>query len=218
MSPTTSREIEEARAERRRMRPRLLAAAGVLLLLAGFIAFMAIITAESLYPEGYSTSENAISDLGATAPPDSVIVEPSSTIFNVAMIITGTLVLVAAICLERGFRRLALSVLTGVTGAAILGVGVFPANYGTLHGVLALVLFTAGGLAAIVSQTVQRQPFSILSTLMGAVSLASLILYMILGDASPMAGLGLGGIERWIAYPILIWTMSFGGYLMGRAR
>ncbi len=92
MSATSTDQITQARAERRLLRPRFLAAAGVLLLLAGFIAFMGIITAEALYPEGYSTSKNAISDLGATEPPDSVIEKPSATVFNVAMIVTGLLV------------------------------------------------------------------------------------------------------------------------------
>ena len=96
--------------------------------------------------------------------------------------------------------------------------GLFPGNYGNIHALFALLAFVAGGLAAIVSRTVQTPPFSILSTILGVISLCVLVLYMILGDGTPMAGLGIGGIERWIAYPILVWTMSFGGYLMGRAR
>ena len=100
----------------------------------------------------------------------------------------------------------------------ILGVGVFPGNYGNLHALFALLVFFAGGLAAIVSRTVQNPPFSVVSAVLGVVSLAMLVLYMVLGDSSPIAGLGLGGVERWVAYPILAWTMSFGGYLMGRAR
>lgn len=218
MSTTTTDQITQARAERRLLRPRFLAAAGVLLLLAGFIAFMGTITAEALYPEGYSTSKNAISDLGATAPPDSVIEEPSATIFDTAMIVTGLLVLGAAFCLERGFRRTAVAILTGLTGLGILGVGVFPGNYGNVHALFALLIFSAGGLAAIVSQTVQTRPFSVISSILGVISLGMLVLYMILGESGPLGGLGIGGIERWIAYPILLWTMSFGGYLMGRAR
>ncbi len=218
MSATSTDQIVQARAERRLLRPRFLAAAGVLLFLAGFIAFMGIITAEALYPEGYSTSKNAISDLGATEPPDSVIEKPSATVFNAAMIVTGLLVLAAAFCLERGFRRVAVPILTALTGVGILGVGVFPGNYGNIHALFALLIFSAGGLAAIVSQTVQTPPFSVVSIVLGVVSLAMLVLYMVLGDSSPTAGLGLGGIERWVAYPILAWTMSFGGYLMGRAR
>jgi hypothetical membrane protein len=218
MSATSTDQIMQARAERRLLRPRLLAASGVLLLLAGLIAFMGIITAEALYPEGYSTSKNAISDLGATEPPDSVVEQPSATVFNGAMIVTGLLVLGAAFCLQTGFRRLAVTILTGLTGLGILGVGVFPGNYGNIHAIFALLIFSAGGLAAIVSRTIQTSPFSVLSTILGVVSLAMLVLFMVLGESSPAAGLGLGGIERWVAYPILAWTMSFGGYLMGRAR
>ena len=218
MSAPSTDQSAQARAERRLLRPRFLAAAGVLLLLAGFIAFMGIITAEALYPEGYSTSKNAISDLGATEPPDSVIEKPSATVFDAAMIVTGLLVLGAAFCLQMGFRRAAVTILAGLTGLGILGVGVFPGNYGNIHAIFALLTFFAGGLAAIVSRTVQSPPFSVISTILGVISLAVLVLYMVLGESSPMSGLGLGGIERWVAYPILVWTMSFGGYLMGRAR
>jgi hypothetical membrane protein len=218
MSATSTDQIVQARAERRLLRPRFLAAAGILLFLAGLIAFMGIITAEALYPEGYSTAKNAISDLGATAPPDSVVEQPSATVFNAAMIVTGLLVLGAAFCLERGFRRTAVAILTGLTGLGILGVGVFPGNHGNVHVLFALLIFSAGGLAAIVSRTVQNPPFSVVSTILGVISLGMLVLYMILGEGGPLAGLGVGGVERWVAYPILAWTMSFGGYLMGMAR
>ena len=208
----------KTRPGRRLSRPRYLAAAGALLLLAGIICLLGIITAEALYPEGYSTSQNAISDLGATEPPDSVIEQPSATIFNWTMISTGIIILAAAFCLQRGFRRLPVTIFTALTGLGILGVGVFPGNYGSIHAIFALTAFIAGGVAAIVSIMVQRPPFSIFSAILGAITLATLLLYMILGDEGPMSGLGMGGVERWVAYPILIWVLSFGGYLTGRAR
>ncbi|MDY6865767.1 MAG: hypothetical protein SVY15_07355 [Halobacteriota archaeon] len=43
--------------------------AGLLLFLAGILIFMGIITGGVFYPEGYSTKDNEISDLGATRPP-----------------------------------------------------------------------------------------------------------------------------------------------------
>lgn len=218
MSVTTDRRTTKARADRRLLRPRLLAAAGALMLLAGVIAFMGIITAEALYPEGYSTSQNAISDLGATEPPNSVIEQPSATIFNTIMMVAGVLVLGAAFCLQAGFRRVVVSIFTGLTGLGMLGVGVFPGDYGNIHAIFALLVFIAGGLAAILSVMVTKPPFSAIAVILGVVGLVSLLLYMVLGDSSPMAGLGIGGVERWVAYPILIWIMSFGGYLMGRAR
>lgn len=41
--------------------------------------------------------------------------------------------------------------------------------------------------------------------------------YLALGDASPMAPLGIGGVERWIVHPVVLWITAFGGYLSGRA-
>ncbi len=84
----TGRQAPSASISRRGGRP---------LFAAGVIAFMGIITAEALYPSGYSTSQNEISDLGATEPPDSVIEQPSATIFNTTMIVCGVLVLAASV-------------------------------------------------------------------------------------------------------------------------
>jgi hypothetical protein len=42
-------------------------------------------------------------------------------------------------------------------------------------------------------------------------------MYMLLGDASPTTFLGIGGVERWIVYPVVLWITAFGGYLSGRA-
>jgi len=218
MRTATEEPAAQTGAQRHLARPRFIAAAGALLLLAGFIVFMGIITAEALYPEGYSTSHNAISDLGATEPPDSVSVQPSAAIFDSVMIVGGILALAGAFCLERGFRRMPVAIFGGLTGLGMLGVGVFPSNYGNVHTVFALMIFIAGGLAAIISVTVQTPPFSVISPILGIITLATLILYTVLADRSPMAGLGIGGVERWVAYPVVAWVMSFGGYLMGRAR
>ncbi len=217
MSASTDERVARVRGERRLLRPRFLAAAGVLLLLGGFIVFMGIITAETLYP-GYSTSANAISDLGATEPPNSVIEQPSAHIFNGVMMAGGVLVIAAAFLLLAGSRRITVSVFAGLTGVGMLGVGVFPGNYGNIHATFALVIFIAGGLAAILSVTVQRAPAGVISVLLGVIGLVSLFLYMTLGDGDPMSRLGIGGVERWVAYPVLVWVMTFGGYLMGKAR
>jgi len=32
-------------------------------------------------------------------------------------------------------------------------------------------------------------------------------------DWSPVASLGEGGVERWVAYPVVLWTVSFGSSL-----
>ncbi len=80
-----------------------------------------------------------------------------------------------------------------------------------------MVTFVAGGVAAISASRVTGAPFRWLSFAMGALSLLTLGSYMLLGEASPMAGLGIGGLERWIVYPVILWVIAFGGYLSGRA-
>lgn len=67
--------------------------AGILFLLAGSLLFMGIITAEIFYPQGYTTANSEISDLGATRPPDSISYQPSATLFNWTMILSGLLII-----------------------------------------------------------------------------------------------------------------------------
>ena len=207
-----------SRGEARVLRSRYLAAAGFLLFFAGVVAFLGIMTAEALYPPGYSTSQNQISDLGATEPPDSVIEQPSATVFDTVMIVSGVFILAASFFLQRGFGRWAAPIFIALFGLGVLGVGILPADYGIIHILFAMLTFVAGGLAAIVSVTIETKPFAYVSVLLGAVALLTMLLYAILGDPSPIAGLGLGGIERWVAYPLLLWATGLGGHLMGRAR
>ncbi|HZD43879.1 MAG TPA: DUF998 domain-containing protein [Methanomicrobiales archaeon] len=191
--------------------------AGVLLVTLSVISLMGIITAETLYP-GYSISQNAISDLGATGPPGSVV-QPSATIFNTAMVVSGVLVIGAAYFIHRAFKNRPFTALLALTGIGILGVGIFPENYGAIHVVLSAILFTAGSLSAIVSYTVEA-PLALryYSVALGAVSLIDLSLLVALDGSSPFALLGFGGLERWIVYPILLWGTVFGGYLLGRSH
>jgi hypothetical protein len=74
----------------------------------------------------------------------------------------------------------------------------------------------SGGLAAIVTAPVTRPPFRYLGVALGTISLASLVSYLLLGDGAPLAPLGPGGVERWVAYPIVIWVTGFGGHLAAR--
>jgi len=193
------------------------AIAGASLVFAGFIAFMGIITAEVLYPE-YSTRQD-ISDLGSTLPPDPIIHQPSATIFNSTMLVTGALVLVSVYLLYRTFDRRSFPIALGVFGFGAFAVGVFPGNVTPWHGLAALLTFASGGVTATLSSRVVDRPYSFLCGFMGGVSLLTLASVFFWGLAlqspHPLALLGSGGIERWVAYPLIIWLISFGGYLLG---
>ena len=146
--------------------------AGTLLVLAGCIALMGIISAETFYP-GYSTAQNDISDLGATRPPDSIIHQPSATIFNASMLMTGLLVLGATIPL-------------GLFGLGAFLVGVFPGNWGNIHALSALLTFVAGAVSSIAAATAVRSPLRYMLAVLGVISLLTLLSYYVMGSASPM--------------------------------
>jgi hypothetical membrane protein len=188
---------------------------GGLLFLAGSVILMGIITAEALYPLPYSTNANEISDLGGTRPPDSVILQPSATIFDASMIAVGLLVLVASWLVHRAFGRRSVTLPLALLGAAALGVGIFPGDTGTPHAICALVTFVSGGIAAITAARITVGPFRYLSALLGAIALLTFGTYVVFGDAGPLRDLGVGGLERWIVYPIVLWVIGFGGYLAG---
>ncbi len=104
-----------------------------------------------------------------------------------------------------------------VLGVGALGVGLFPGNTGTPHALFAMLTFVSGGVAAISAARVSSAPFRLVSLALGSIALLTLASYIVMGERSPLAPLGIGGVERWIVYPIVLWVTAFGGYLSGRA-
>ena len=176
--------------------------AGFLLLVGGVVCVLGIIVSEALYP-GYSTSGNYISDLG---------VGPSALIFNSSIFILGVLVLFGAYFIYRGFGVRVFSVLVALAGVGAVGVGVFTENAGFVHTFFSLIVFLFGGLSAIFSyMLVRKSYFACFSAVLGVVVVLALVLFA----SHCYFGLGKGGMERLIAYPALLWAVSFGGYLIG---
>ena len=129
----------------------------------------------------------------------------------------GVLALVSAYFIHHHFRWRPFSGLILLVGLGALGVGVFneSAPY-DLHGLFSLVTFLAIGLAAILSYRLQRKPLGYFSTILGLVSLVSLVIYIPDAGVSAGASLGIGpgGLERLIVYPVLFWSLAFAGHLM----
>ena len=184
--------------------------AGLSLVGVGIVSVLGIIAAEAFYP-GYDPSAQTISALGAAGDPGGAV-QPSATIFNGAMIVSGLLTLVAAAGIHRAYERRWLTAVVVLTGLGVVGVGVFPAQYGVPHAVAAFLAFGAGGLSAVVAAAVVRGPFRYLSVALGVGSLTALAGFVALGGSTP---LGIGGLERLITYPTQIWVTAFGGYLLG---
>jgi hypothetical membrane protein len=192
--------------------------AAACLMVAGATILLAIITAEALYPAAYSTHASEISDLGGTRPPEGLVYQPSAAIFDIAMIIVGVLLLLGAFLIDRAFGRRSVSLPIAVLGMAAFSVGVFPGNTGTPHAIAAMVTFISGGVAALSSASISSGPIRLVSVALGAIVLVTLGSYVVLGDATPITALGIGGIERWIVYPVVLWVTAFGGYLAGRGE
>jgi len=179
--------------------------AGVYLFVGAAQFVVGMMIAEAVYP-GYSISGNYISDLG---------VGPAAPVFNASVALLGAFVLAAAYFLRRSFlpRTVWGTVTTAffvLAGAGAMGVGIFTEEAGAMHTVVSFVTFLFGALAAIGTFAFVEPPLRYVSPALGIVSLAALALFA----AKSYAGLGQGGMERMIAYPILLWGMGLGGHLM----
>lgn len=185
---------------------------GLLFFLAGVIVILGITTGEIFYP-GYSITKNMISTLGASPPPNSIIREPSAAIFDTTMLTAGLLILLGTYGMQTLFRRRVISLSFFFMGMGTCCVGVFPAFHPYAHPASALTAFLAGGIAAVLSYQITEAPFRYLAMLLGGIS----VVFLGLGTLFPyliVPVLGIGGTERWVAYPLMLWLVGFGGYLM----
>ena len=190
--------------------------AGALLFVGAVEFVFGLNLAEDLYP-GYSVSTNYISDLGANCDATCNIVQPSSTIFNSSVFLLGLMVLVATFFIYRAYQTKLLTGLLSLAGIGAMGVGIFTETTPSMHWIVSLIAFLFGGFSALASYRIEKAPKSYLSVVLGIVSLMALSLFVSgeflgLGD---FLGLGPGGMERLIVYPIMLWAIGLGSCMMG---
>ncbi len=174
--------------------------AGIFAFLGTFQFIIIMIIAEAKYPE-YSVRNNYISDLG---------VGSTASIFNTSIIIFGILIVITSYLVYKGFNAKLFPSLMFIAGAGAALVGVFPENSPyNIHTIVSFITFFFGSLAVISSFKLQKPLMSYISLIVGLISFISLILYV----SGITLGIGFGGLERMIAYPILLWTLYFSGYL-----
>ncbi len=184
--------------------------AGALLLVGGLQFTLGMIVAEAVYPN-YSVSRNYISDLG-------VWNKPSATIFNPSIILLGLTILISAYFIQREFKRGVITSLFVLAGLGPIGVGIFPENtflvngVPLIHSIAAIVSFIFGGIAAVTSYRITKGPFRYFSVILGFATLFALFLFAT--TRPDYLGIGVGGMERMIVYPNLIWTIGMGANLL----
>ncbi len=187
-------------------------AAGIILMTACLQFIMAVMMAETQY-QFYNTAQNTLSDLG-------VVAGYSASIFNLSVIILGIMGLVVVyLVLKSGGCRLFSSCLA-ISSLAAVGVGLFPTYTGTPHTLFTGLVFIFGSLAVIFSYRLGLNlPMVGLSFIMGFTSLVTIFSFFWQGMASPFITiLGVGGAERLVAYPTLLYLVGLGGYLTSRGE
>ena len=157
----------------------------------------------------YSVSNNYVSDLGANCRTTCTAV-PSAYLFDVSIALLGVLILVGAYYLHRAYHWRPATIMIALAGIGALGVGLFPETTGIFHSIFSLIVFLFAGLTALVTARFQRKPMFYFSIVLGLVTLVALLLYI----PGEYLGLGAGGMERMVVYPVLVWSLGFGGHMM----
>ena len=139
------------------MRPKSssLKLAGSLIFFAGIQWSITVLAAETLFP-GYSIMANDLSDLASTVPPNESVLQPSAMLFNVTTFLFGMLIIASAFLIHRVCKKQLFTSLLALSGLAAIGVGIFPGDTGTIHGLVALAWFVTAPLSAIVACELPR--------------------------------------------------------------
>ncbi len=168
---------------------------------------------------GYSLQHNTISDLGNTACGnygDRWVCSPLHGLMNGSFIVLGLTMVLGALLIYQEFRRTDLSAIgfgaMAAAGTGTLVVGFFPENtVNNLHILGAALPFLVGNAGMVLLGSVLDVPkaLRLYTVISGVVSLLALGLFVM----HTYLGLGIGGMERIVAYPQTIWLIVFGIYI-----
>jgi hypothetical membrane protein len=184
--------------------------------------FIAQIIVQSAWTTPFSLTANYISDLGNTAcgpyPVGSsmYVCSPWHAGMNASFIVQGLIILVGVALIYRAFpagrtRTLGL-VLLALAGPGSILVGLFPENVNiTPHTIGAAAHFVSGNLGIVVlgialAATHRQSALAIFSIILGSVGLLATALFI----SGHFLGMGIGGMERFAAYPLPLWLIMAG--------
>jgi hypothetical membrane protein len=181
-----------------------------LLFFVGAVQFvLAVVISEAVY-SGYSVGQQPMSDLGNWS-----LAGNSAAIFNVSAILLGMFGIAGAYFIQRGFKNRLFTSLLAISGIGYVGVGVVAENISLpVHVIFAIVSLVFGAASAIVSYKFEKSPISYVSVIFGAVILLATVLLL----SETYLGLGLGGMQHFIIYSLLLWELGFGAYLIGESN
>jgi hypothetical membrane protein len=181
--------------------------AGILLFVLAAQFMLVIMLAASIAPD-YDYGAAAISDLG--------VITQTALLFNVSLLAVGVLNIIGGYLHYRSHRKAWVLALFVLAGLGAIGAGSFPLDSGGPHGLFALLAFVAFNLEAIAMAAVVTGPMRVFAVLAGTVGLVFVVLMAIgdSGNAAAFGSIGHGGTERMIVYPVMVFLLALGGYLM----
>ena len=177
--------------------------AGLLVFVGVFIFSLSIMIDEALRPS-FSINSGYISDLG---------VGPNADLFNYTIILMGAMIVISGAILLYGKIKEPWVFGIILVGIGAMGVGIFPGNVNpTFHSYSALIAFIMSGVTAVLFSIHKGTALRVLSPIAGALILVSVYLFTV----GKFYGLGPGGMERLIVYPVLLWALALSGHLMNQ--
>jgi hypothetical membrane protein len=185
--------------------------AGLLFVVAVVQYVLAVVISEAVY-SGYSAGQQMLSELG-----DWSLAGNNAAIFNGSALLWGIFLIAGAYFIQQIFKNRVFSSLLAISGVGAVVSAVVSLNISfEVHGMFGMVAFVFGAAAAIMSYKFVKSPLSCVSVILGAVTLLATVLFMLgQGDSAFYLGLGVGGVERFVVYPLLLWMLGFGAYLIG---
>ncbi len=181
---------------------------GALLFSSGIIFLIVNTVAEAMYP-GYSVRTDALSDLGALGAPTMILWNAQLFLVGVFGLLGIYLLFFKSNWAAPISKRNPTATLFILPAIGSIIVSLIPENFVRLiHGLGALLNFAFGGISAVYAYKLTSSPFRYFSLLLGLVSFA--------GDGLLAFGsvFGFGLVERMVVYPLVIWNVAFGSYLM----
>ena len=172
--------------------------AGAFFLLLGILEFCIFVNIAAFVDKGYSISNNSISHLGIDSTP---------YIFNISIIILGICEIISGSFLKSYSKIFTVLLIIGGIGAA--GVGIFNEHFGMVHLSFAILAFLSPAILSYFAMGKYRNILGIEWGVMGTIAIIALVLFA----SGIYLGLGMGGMERMILIPNLIWAFQFSAIL-----
>jgi hypothetical membrane protein len=182
--------------------------------------FVIQIIAALSYKTTYSLRFNTISDLGNSVCGNysgRYVCSPLHNLMNASFILLGITMASGSLLIYQEFKKRDSATLIGfsfmtLAGFGTLIVGLFPENtISLLHTSGASLPFVLGNLGLIVLSIALTIPrlLRYYTFLSGALALTALVFFY----TQHYLGLGIGGMERLVAYPQTVWLIVFGVYI-----